>query len=314
MKKWVLVFFIFAVLPSSVHPQKASIIIGVADFQDRSGYDGEEEVAEKIPLLLGKKLAEVNYYQIVLPDSLRQILESHKTSVHDLYHNTSLVKTLERSLDAVIMGEVEDFNLSRFSVGNPLLGGYGSYKGNIKLKIKVYRTLDGQLLLETEEEGVEMDRDIDVTFLGKPTKKMLEFWNFRELHFESEEFNKTIIGKATNRALTRLVEKIKEVLKPPTPFLPSKRKGLSEPCVLVVVPDGVYVNIGSEDGIKLGDKFVIYAKQRELRDPKTGAFLGYIKDKIGVIQIIQIESAHLSKARILEGKDLIQVGDEVRVE
>lgn len=312
MKKWVLISFILVVFPSPVHSQKASIIIGLADFQDRSGYNGEEKVAEKIPLLLGKKLIEVNYYQIVLPDSLQQILESQKTSTHDLYHNTSLVKTLEHFLDAVIMGEVEDFNLSRFSVGNPLLGGYSSYKGNVKLKIKLYRTLDGRLLLETEQEGVETERDVDVTFLGKPTKRMLEFWNFRKLHFESEEFNKTIIGKATNRVLTQLVEKIKEVLKPPTPFLP--RKGLSEPCVLMVVPDGVYVNIGSEDGVKLGDKFVIYAKQRELRDPKTGAFLGYIKDKIGVIQIIQIESTHLSKARILEGKDLIQVGDKVKVE
>ena len=318
MKRVRVIFLIIVCIlffPTFLFPQGVATVISILPFENRSNYKGKANISDVIPRLLGEKLSELGLYQVVPQDSLQNFLKEQKVEKFDFDEKgKDLLKNIGNAVraDVLITGVISDFNMSRFGVGNPMIGGYGSYSASIEVKINLYRALDGQMLFSTVGSAKEVDRNVDITLLGKSTKKMLEFSGFQELTFSREELENTMIGSAINKALNNLVEKIREELSPPTISM-ELREDLSEPCILMVSDNMAYVNIGSDDGIRLGDKFVI-STQKELKDPQTGTFLGHVEQRTGVIQIIQIEAVHLSKARILEGKDVIQVGNEVRAE
>ena len=317
-----LVFIFFTVNSSfpDIVSQKPNITIkiGVLNFVNNSRYRGKENPAEKIPVLLEKFLVrEIPYISSVPHDSLERILEeSNKLSSSNIQlDDEAKIKRICQVLpvDLVIFGELKEFNLIRFSVGNPMLGGYGSYKAIVEIRFKAVRVLDNRILLDTIVKSVENEKDLDITLLGKPTQIMREFMAFDQLQFESDKFNETLIGKATLDAFRKLKSQLTEVVNPPKLRLVS-REHLAPPSVVLIQDGQVYLNIGFEDGARVGDKFVIQRPGPELRDPQNGALLGRVYQEIGVVQIIQIEANHLSKAKIIMGREKIKIGDLIKTQ
>lgn len=292
-----------------------SIKIGMLNFVNESHYHGKEDPAQKIPILLGKFLSsKIEYISSVHHDSLQRILEKKKLSSSNIkLENNEKIEEICHALpaDVVIFGNIIGFNLLRFSVGNPMLAGYGSYKAIVELRVKLVRSLDNKILLDTIVKNKESEKNLDVTLLGKPTNIMREFMAFEKISFESDEFKETLIGKATLSTFNQLEEQIKEVLTPPVLHHVS-RENLSPPGVIFVKGDVAYINVGFDDGAKPGDKFVIQRTGPELRDQESGALLGYVFQEIGVVQIFQMESGHLSLAKILKGRKEITVGDLIK--
>jgi len=68
------------------------------------------------------------------------------------------------------------------------------------------------------------------------------------------------------------------------------------------VEEEVLVNLGSTNGVRIGDLFKVHAMGLGLHDPFTGNDLGDIYVKTGVIQILHAWEG-FSKARSLAGKD-----------
>jgi curli biogenesis system outer membrane secretion channel CsgG len=63
----------------------------------------------------------------------------------------------------------------------------------------------------------------------------------------------------------------------------------------------IYVNVGSEAGIKEGDEFDVYRPGEVIKDPDTGEVLGANEVKVGRVKIIAIRGARLSSAITLSG-------------
>lgn len=75
---------------------------------------------------------------------------------------------------------------------------------------------------------------------------------------------------------------------------------------IIKVENGfVFINSGSDEGLKLKDIFEIYKTSGKIIDPLTSKNLGAEKIKVGRLEIIEILSPDLSKAKTLESLEPI---------
>jgi len=299
--------FIMVLIPSMPAVGWASQRIAVFPFEDRSGFKGSWNLEKEMAVFLASRLSENPFYIMVPYDSIEALIP--KSPKRKLSGNELVGYGASLGADYVISGRINDFNISRFSAGLPMLGGYVSYQAKVDLEIHILRVIDKAEVGVISGNGEISDRDLGMTLLGKPREKDLQFYGLDETPFGSREFERTIIGKATLDAVGELKEKIADVIRPPS--LPEGIVGR----VVSVSDDGssVYLNLGSDDGVKIGDKFVIYSEGETLFDPVTGKPLGKSEAKVGVVQIIVVNAPHLSKAKIVQvGEKPIERGNIAR--
>jgi len=74
--------------------------------------------------------------------------------------------------------------------------------------------------------------------------------------------------------------------------------------------DLIYLNVGSNKGVKVGDTFTVYALGEEIVDPDTGESLGAEESETGKVEVIEVKEKY-SKARVTSGSG-ITAGSAVR--
>jgi curli biogenesis system outer membrane secretion channel CsgG len=63
----------------------------------------------------------------------------------------------------------------------------------------------------------------------------------------------------------------------------------------------IYVNVGSEAGIKEGDEFDVFRVAEQIKDPDTGEVLGANEVKVGRIKVTAVRGPRLSTAIVVSG-------------
>ena len=82
--------------------------------------------------------------------------------------------------------------------------------------------------------------------------------------------------------------------------------------LLGISSDGsIYLNRGTDVGMKIGTVFDIMRPGHELRDPDTGLSFGQAESKIGRVEIVAVEH-NRARARIISGQGTPQAGDILR--
>lgn len=74
--------------------------------------------------------------------------------------------------------------------------------------------------------------------------------------------------------------------------------------------DLVYLNVGANKGVKVGDAFTVYALGEEIIDPDTGESLGSEETEVGKVEVIEVKEKY-SKARVTSGSGMT-AGSAVR--
>ncbi|MEK9628459.1 MAG: hypothetical protein VW455_05515 [Nitrospinota bacterium] len=74
--------------------------------------------------------------------------------------------------------------------------------------------------------------------------------------------------------------------------------------IISMQDEEVLINVGTQNGVRVGDKFHVYAVGLELGDPLTEMDLGDIYVKMGLIQVLDVMKG-FSKAAIIVGKDFM---------
>jgi hypothetical protein len=80
--------------------------------------------------------------------------------------------------------------------------------------------------------------------------------------------------------------------------------------IIAIKNEDVLINIGSQNGVRVGDRFRVHSVGLKLNDPLTESDLGDIYVKMGVIQVLE-SMLGFSKAKIIVGKDF-RLGNLVR--
>jgi len=273
-------------------------------FRDETDFRGKWKIEREVPTYLGKVLAENPFYAIVPMDSVYAAFKGEQVPKDA----ADLAKMGERlGADLVLTGVIEDFNVSRFGLETPMLGGYQSFGAQVDVTVTLTRVIDSKVLGEVGGKAEVKDRAPALTLLGKPTTRDSQFYGLDTIAFGSEQFKETIIGEACLKAFDQLKGQIDETL-----GRPRQVTGL---VLLLADSTTVYLNVGIEDGLEPGDKLGVYERGQELTDPQTGEVVGRVDDrKIGSVQVTELRAEHFSKARILEGAGVVGADHLVKTE
>ncbi len=260
-----------------------------------------------IPKVLGDSIGANSFYQILPTDSAAVFLTPQERQ-----GNISAPRALAigrfLAADWVLFGRIEGLTMNRLTATAPI-GGHRSYKGLASVHLLLYNVVDGRRGPDiVVEEEVTNKR----TGIANPASHVhldKYYYFFEQLPWDSEELMDGLVGQALAECASTVAARIAEVIKPPSTL------GVSEPKIIDIDGTTAYINIGIADGIQNGDKFGVWDRGRELRDPGTGQSLGHaLPRRIGVVQVEQILSDHLALARILDGHTSIIQGFSIRPE
>jgi len=229
-------------------------------------------------------------------------------------------------------------------VGGIQASGY-YYRASVHLKLRIYDATGKEIAISEIKESASYElggvKAAPFTAIVSSTGTKVKFGTAKvtgaqqpdpivhrdkldQIDFGSLEYQKTLFGIASEKTLNEIILKLRQRIGPE--LLPAEEKAIqqaSQPTSDAATLKGmiasvkenspqVYINLGSKDAIEVGDKLTVYTQGKEITDPETGSLLGYEDDKIGFVEVIDVMSPSLSKAKILEGAENIKRGDAVK--
>jgi len=295
------IFLVFLFLNLSQAQYKIAFI----PFEDLSDYKGRWDLRIEIPKYLGDFIFKLYGVEVLPMDSVLRTSKSLNFDPKDAIFFLELNRRF--GVEYVISGKILTFKVGRFMAGFPLMAGYEAYNSTVEVESKIFNALTGESGVIFGAMGEVKERGLGLTLLGKPTEKYSEFYSLDLLKFGSAEFNETIVGEAMKKMAMefalRLKKYIPEIFEETEFTIPEivgeteLKANIIEGSILVVGKQGVYVNLGKNDGILTG--MILYVFE-------DGA-------KIGEIEVVDVVHEHFSSCKVVKSSRELKKGDKVRV-
>lgn len=169
-------------------------------------------------------------------------------------------------VELAIIGAVTEFGYKKMSTGGALKKiGIGASVGKqsavVAADVRFVDISSGEILNaeSVRKEKSKTDVGVDVP----------------DLRFESEtQFDQSLVGKATREAIDEIVK-----------LLGQQAGGVWSAKVVTVKDGKIIINSGKENGVNIGDEFVVVRPGEELIDPDTGESLGASEETVGEIKV-----------------------------
>ncbi len=302
-------------------------------FQNEASYKGAWDLNTSVPNYIAAYLRKFDDAKVLSSTAYLSLAEKEK-SKSSVYADLQFASEIadENGFNFIVMGTIKKFEISRFSAGDLATAGYEAYSCNIETNIKIYNIKTNNVDFSDRINGEASSKGVGLNLLGKPSDEKEEFYSLNRIPFGSEEFNKTLVGQAMFNLCQSLS---KEVKRASADIL--KRNKKDSLTIISVIPDTslddislnteikkgqivtydkstgeAFVNLGSNNNLKVGEELSVYAKADSLFDPKTHEFLGLSDQKISTLEIIEIRGIKLSLAVVKSNRDKIETGMEVR--
>jgi len=298
-------------------------------FRDNSGFEGKWDVGNGVPRFLAAYVKERFRLPTVSSMITRNYLQETGRSEGGLDDVRFWVDLYNRfRIRYLVAGSVDVFDVSRFMTGQPLLGGYEAFKGEVLITFRLYdleRTAQSVTAVEVnrgEAAGDFSDRSLALTLFGKPTERTMEFRELDRIAFGSEGFNQTIMGQAMFRLgenfsleLERILPSIRAWAATSPDSLLAYVQGLDtlslslrtetiSGVVVFVEGENAFINLGTEDRLRVGQKVKVY---------KEGSTSEQSSDLVGELEVSELRGPHLSLTKVLRGHGSIKSRDKVYV-
>lgn len=196
----------------------------------------------------------------------------------------------------VIIGSVTEFGISEKGGRIPQIGRW-----------KWGRGVGGKMITGRSALSARM---VDTT-----TAEILGAWDaegdFRtgKGEFAGANFGTNWDSGVASKCLAEAVEKLaQEIASGASGIEPSTVRGGMEGKIAKVDGDRIYLNVGSDDGVKVGDRFEIRSLGEEIVDPDTGEVLGAEESPAGTVEVTKVIGGSLSIAKPVGGGPF-SVGD-----
>lgn len=304
-------------------------------FEDASGFNGTWNVGADVPRFAAVYMQQRFRVGVIPPSAVKAFGAESGTASDELQSIEVMRQTAEHFRSRfIVTGEVTDFSISRFMVSEVQLAGYEAFSAEVRIRFTLYdaQQFGGSrtaVLYEGTAEGTVKDRGLGVTLFGKQTDRTSKYFALDQIAFGTEAFMSTIIGEALLKCMDDLGTRLERAV----PALVSKQAVLSGSFALdstaadtsivlsrrlvtgsVVMVDGedLFINLGSADGVTVGDILPVFGKAVPVTDPSTGAVLGTRDERVGEVQIIEVRAEHLSLGLIVRGKGAIAPKHSVR--
>jgi curli biogenesis system outer membrane secretion channel CsgG len=275
----------------SVSPAQVKKRVAVADFTNKSGYNG---AGQGVSDMLTTALVKTGEFIVIERKELDKVMqEQHLGASGQVTPETAAKAGKLLGADLLVLGSVSELGTKDRQVagGSALFGAALNAKSaRAAVDIRLVNSTTGEVIASETEEGSESTVGLGGRYKG------INFSDF-------SQWNDTDLGKAAREAIDKCVELIRDNMAK----IPWSGR------ILKANPDGtVIMKPGSEGNVKAGMEFDVFRAGEELKDPDTGLVLGSVESKVGRIKVEEdMLNGKAAKARIVEGKDL-QAGDYVR--
>src|SRR5277367_2991104 len=308
-----------AAAPSGIRHKVAVLDFNYATVMSASQavFGTNVDIGKGISDMLINELVNNGTYRVIERNQIDKILNEQNFSNSNRADATTAAKIGHiLGVDAVITGDITQFGRDdqNKNVGGMLgkwgsgygLGGVGTSKAKavVAVTARMIDTSTGEILASASGKG-ESTRS--GTMLGGGGAGTGGYGGGGG-GMTSSNFAATIIGEATTKAVTDLATNLDtDSAKLPT---------ITAPTVSVsgLVADAstadVIINVGSQAGVKVGDKLAVSRVVRVVKDPTTGKPLRSIEDSVGQLTITSVDAT--SAVGTFSGAGTPKIGDTVK--
>lgn len=196
-------------------------------------------------------------------------------------------------VDVVLAGDITIFGRDdrRKGAGGSIWTGWCSFCGSVASARKEekavvglnYRLIDAETL-DTIASGVQLGESKRTSMnLGAALSSWRTGGGGASVDMSSSNFQETIIGEATQDCVNKLSQTLSAQLKD---LKPSARE--IEARVAFVSEGRMAINVGSGEGVNLGDVFEIFRIDSEVKDPLTSEVIDQIVTKVGEMPVAEV--------------------------
>ena len=276
-------------------------------------WEGNWDVGKGVSDLIVTQLVKDGTYSVVERKLLDDILKEQEFSNSE----RADPKTAARigkvlGVNAIIVGSITRFGFDDKSfklgavggsIGGFGLGGFGKKKSKaiVVVDARIVDTTTGEILAVATGKG-ESKRDSFSGFGGGGGRGG---FGAAGIDMGSSNFQNTILGEATRKSIEALcVELIKG----------QERIGSAKLELLGRVADvdnnTLIINIGKDQGVKVGDVLSVERVVREVKDPETGKVIREVTETVGTIKITEADAK--SAVGTFSGSGPAKPGDRVK--
>ncbi len=269
-------------------------------------WGGDRDIGKGIADLLVQKLAADGKISVVERGALHAILDEQHIYGRDFVDATTLAKIGKLlNVDVIVIGSVTKFGRDDESaarrhdfapgwLGTGVARNRGS-KAVCDITVRVVDVSNGTIVAAISGNGTSTRRSSStIANGGNGSPKM-----------SSADVTNTILGEAISQSVISAGDKLEAT----TETWQAHRPAISG-LVAEISGNRLVLNIGSRDGVRIGDKLEIRRVVRSIKDPTTGQAIRTVVAKVGdaVVTDVDIESA----TAVFEGLESAKVGDTAK--
>ncbi len=255
--------------PNAIKP-----VVAVTEFKNETGFSGQWKLGRGIPDLLVAEL--MNTHRLILVDrkNLGDVLGEITRQGRDLFRKEdSVTRGRLKNARYLIRGVITDFtqtgSASAWFRSSRAAAGGADARALVMINLTVTDVETGEILSCVPADGS-----------AKASRKWARF-DYNGVTFGGDLFFKTPIGRATQAALRKAVNRI--VLD--IPYTTWK------PRIADATAESVIINGGENVGVQEGDLFNVREEGQSITDPGTGNVIDYIAGTIVArIKIIEVRA------------------------
>jgi curli biogenesis system outer membrane secretion channel CsgG len=310
---------VLAAVPAAAQeaPARKRVAILQFDFGTvQSWWDGNWDIGRGISDLVVTELVKDGTYSVVERRRLDDILAEQDLGASgrvDPRTAASIGRLL--GVDAVIVGSVTQFG---FDDRNVRVGGLGGLirgplgglnvgrrtsKAVVAVDARMVDTATGEILAIAGGKG-ESRRGSFNGFGGVVGRSI----GIGSIDMSASNFQNTILGEATRKAIEELSEELTGSA--------GRVKAAAPPALSGRVADvdgsTLILNVGSEQGVRVGQTLMIERVVRTVKDPETGEVLREVTEPIGSLRVTEVDNR--SAVGTYVGTGAPEVGDRVKSE
>jgi curli biogenesis system outer membrane secretion channel CsgG len=277
-------------------------------------FGSDVDVGKGISDILVDRLVNDGKYSVIERKALDKILAEQNFSNSDRADPSSAAKIGKLlGVNAIIIGSITQFGRDDKSttVGGGGIGrhlGFGGggishkeAKAVVQVTARVIDVNTGEILASAQALGQSKRAGTSLAGAGGGSGGA----GGGLVDMRSSNFGATIIGEATNAAVTDLATKLDaDAEKLPTTVI------AIDGMVADVSGNTLILNVGKNNGVQAGDKLKVNRTGKEIKDPATGKVLRRVDTPLGEVTITQVDDA--SSEGTYSGAPGVTGGDRVK--
>lgn len=279
-------------------------------------WGSDVDVGKGIADLLVDKLVQGSAYSVIERKVLDKILAEQNLSNSDRADTNSAAKIGKvLGVDAIIIGSITEFGRDdkKTNIGGGALGGVtgrfgigGVSKSNSKAVVaittRMISTDTAEILASVTGKGESTRSGTGLLGTGGASGSAVG----GVVDMKGSNFAASILGEAVHASVASVAQQ----LEAKAGALPTKTISV-DGLVADAAPDGtIVINVGSNSGVKKGDKLQVKRVTRKITDPATGKVIRQIEDTVGELTITEVDAT--SAVGKFSGGGKPQVGDTVK--